>query len=175
MKFDITNWRMGKILTLEKAAEIAEQLKAEGQKIVTVNGSFDLLHAGHLDQLEEAKKQGDVLFVGVNSDTSVREGKNRPFDSAQGKPYIPQEARAALLAALACVDYVVVVDAPYNEVPQLFIRAIKPNVHVNGPDYGALETWIEWPAMREVGASGYTVQKRNDLSTSELVKRIEES
>lgn len=174
MKFDTTNWRVEKIKSLEEASIVAEELKQQGMKIVTVNGSFDLLHAGHLDQLEEARKQGDVLFVGVNSDVSVREGKNRPFDVAQGKPYITEEARAAMLAALACVDYVVIVYASYDEVAQTFIRAIQPHVHVNGPDYGAPETWIEWPAMQEVGASGYTVQKRNDLSTSELIEKIKQ-
>lgn len=168
MKFDVTHWRMDKILTLEDAAKVAEDFKSRGKKIVTVNGSFDILHAGHLDQLEEAKQQGDVLFVGVNSDTSVREGKGG------NRPYVAQEARAAMLAALACVDYVVVIDAPYREVPSQFIRAIKPDVHVNGPDYGKPEGWIEWPVMQEVGASGYTVTRRNDLSTSALIAKIRE-
>lgn len=169
MKFDTTNWRVDKIKTLEEASRVAEELKQRGKKIVTVNGSFDILHAGHLDQLEEAKKQGDALFVGVNSDASVREGKG------EGRPYIPQEARAAMLAALTCVDYVIIIDAPYDEMQNVLLRAVKPSVHVNGPDYGMPETWVEWPAMQAVGASGYTVQRRNDLSTSEFVKRIKEA
>lgn len=169
-EFDTTNWRMEKVKTLAEAAQIAARLKGEGKKLVTVNGSFDILHAGHLDQLEEAKKRGDVLFVGLNSDKSVREGKG------SNRPYLPEQARAALLAALACVDYVTIVAAPYDGgVPQALIRALKPAVHVNGPDYGSPETWLEWEAMQEVGAKGFTARRRNDLSTSELVKRIREA
>ena len=165
-KLDRTNWRVEKIKTLEEAGEIAGKLKGEGRKIVTVNGSFDILHAGHLDQLEEAKKQGDVLFVGINSDASVREKKG------ESRPYVPQEARAAMLAALQCVDYVSIVDASYGDVPQVLIRTVKPDVHVNGPDYGPLETWLEWPVMQEVGAKGYVMGRRNDFSTSDLISKI---
>lgn len=164
--FDTTNWRMDKIVTLEQAGEIAANLKDEGKKIVTVNGSFDILHAGHLDQLEEAKKQGEVLFVGVNSDSSVREKKG------EGRPYFPEAARAAMLAALVCVDYVVVIAAPYDEAQNVLIRAVKPDVHANGPDYGPVESWIEWPVMQEVGAKGYVARRRNDLSTSALIAKI---
>jgi len=166
-EFDTTNWRLEKIKTLPEVEKIAGQLKGEGKKLVTVNGSFDILHAGHLDQLEEAKKQGEVLFVGVNSDKSVQEGKG------QGRPYLPEAARAALLAALECVDYVVIIDAPYNGgVPQALIRAVEPHIHVNGPDYGPMESWVEYPAMQEVGATGHVVSKRNDLSTSALIAKI---
>lgn len=167
--FDTANWRIGKIKTLEEAAEIATKLKNEGKKIVTVNGSFDILHAGHLDQLEEAKKQGDILFVGINSDTSVRQKKG------EKRPYLPQEARAAMLAALECVDYLVIIDAAYDEVQNVLIRAVKPNIHTNGPDYGPLETWIEWPIMQEVGAKGHVIKRRNDLSTSALIDKIREN
>jgi rfaE bifunctional protein nucleotidyltransferase chain/domain len=163
--FDTTNWRTEKVLTLLAAELRAKELRDEGKKLVTVNGSFDILHAGHLDQLEEAKKQGDVLFVGLNSDASVRGAKG------ENRPIVPEEARAAMLAALICVDYVVMIDKPYNEVPQAFVTAIKPAVHVNGPDYGPVETWIEWPAMQAVGAEGYVIKKRNNLSTSALLEK----
>src|SRR5690348_4947315 len=103
------HWRTEKILSLEQAAAKAAKLKAAGKKIVTVNGGFDLLHAGHLDILEEAKQQGDVLFVGINSDSSIRDKKG------PDRPLIPQDERMALLAALMCVDYVVLLDAPYDE------------------------------------------------------------
>lgn len=167
-KFDTTNWRTGKILTIAEAQRRADELKESGKRLVTVNGSFDLLHAGHLDQLEEAKHQGDVLFVGINSDASVQaeKGKDRPVN--------PEQARAALLAALMCVDFVVIVDAPYAEVQNALLRAVKPDVHVNGSDYGEPGSWIEWPVMQEVGAEGYVVQKRNDLATSDIIKKIRE-
>lgn len=166
-ELDTTNWRVEKMKTLEEAAEVAKRLKNEGKKIVTTNGSFDILHAGHLDQLEEAKEQGDVLFVGLNSDVSVREGKGKD------RPYLPEQARAAMLAALVCVDYVVTIDASYGGgVPQALIRAVKPYIHVNGPDYGAPELWVEWPVMQEVGAKGYTTPRRNTLSTTRLIAKI---
>ena len=153
-------------MTINEAQSRAVELKESGKKLVTVNGSFDLLHAGHLDQLEEAKHQGDMLFVGINSDASVQEekGKDRPINSEQ--------ARAALLAALECVDFVVIVDAPYAEVQNVLLRAVKPDVHVNGPDYGEPPSWIEWPIMQEVGATGCVVQRRNDLATSDIIKKI---
>lgn len=164
------HWRREKILTITEAKEKAAELKLVGRKIITVNGTFDLLHAGHLDLLEEAKQQGDVLVVGINSDLSVRAGKG------EGRPYIPEQERAALLAALACVDYVVIIDAPYNGgVPKALLEAVKPVVHVNGSEYGAPETWVEYAVMRAVGAVGYTVQRRPGLATTELIKRIQQA
>ena len=166
LEFDTTNWRMDKVLGVNEAEKLAAELKTQNKKLVTVNGSFDLVHAGHLDQLEEAKRQGDVLWVGLNSDKSVREGKG------EARPLVPELARAAMLAALSCVDYVVIIDEPYDEVQDVLIRTLKPDVHVNGPDYGEVESWIEYPVMQEVGATGFTVQRRNDLSTSEILKRV---
>ena len=165
-KFDTTNWRTNKIITLERAVALAEIFRSQKNIIVTLNGSFDILHAGHLDQLEEARRQGHVLFVGINSDASVREGKG------DARPFVPQEARVALLAALICTDYVIIIDEPYNRVPEVLIKAVKPTVHVNGYDYGRPERWIEWPIMQQVGAKGYTVKRRNLISTSDLVKKI---
>ncbi|MDD5110302.1 MAG: adenylyltransferase/cytidyltransferase family protein [Patescibacteria group bacterium] len=160
------HWRTEKIITLKTARERAAQLNRDGRRVVTVNGSFDLLHAGHLDLLEEARLQGDVLFVGLNSDASVREGKGG------SRPIIPESERAAMLAALACVDYVVPIDAPYAELPARLLDAVKPDVHVNGSEYGAPETWVEWPAMRAVGAVGHTVSRRPGLATTDIVSRI---
>jgi D-glycero-beta-D-manno-heptose 1-phosphate adenylyltransferase len=161
-----TNWRTEKILTLEEAEKKAAELKEQGSSTVTVNGAFDLLHAGHLDQLEEAKKQGDVLFVGINSDKSIQgyKGKDRPF--------ITEQARAAILAALICVDYVVIIDSEAKEVQNYLLRAVKPGTHVNGAEYGKPEEWIEYPVMQEVGANGYTVEKINDFSTTDIIKKI---
>jgi rfaE bifunctional protein nucleotidyltransferase chain/domain len=163
------HWREEKILTLEEAAERAADLKKQGKTIVSANGSFDIVHAGHLDLLEEARQQGDVLFVGLNSDASVRNGKGA------ARPYIPERERAALLAALMCVDYVVIVDAPYREMQDVFIHALKPAVHVNGAEYGQPEAWIEWKAMQAVGARGYAVERRPGLSTSDLITKIKAS
>ena len=163
---DQTNWRMNKIISLAEAKKNAAKFKKDGRKLVTVNGAFDILHVGHLDQLEEAKKQGDVLFVGINSDQSIRgyKGKERPF--------FTEEARAAMLAALSCVDYVIIIDADEIEVPKLLLRTVQPHVHANGGEYGKAEQWIEWSVMQEIGTVGYEIQKRNKFSTSGLIDKI---
>ena len=163
---DTSYWLTDKILTVDQAEALAAQLKKEGKRLVTVNGSFDILHAGHLVFLGEAKEQGDVLFVGLNSDRSVREGKG------EGRPVIPERERAQLLAALVYVDFVMVVDASYNEVQNVLIRTVKPHVHVNGEEYGEPEGWIEWPVMRAMAAAGYVVKRRPGLATSDIIEKI---
>ncbi len=166
-KFDRYNWRNEKIITSAEAAEIAAELRGMGRRLVTTNGSFDLIHAGHLDQLEEARKQGDVLFVGVNADNAVTAAKG------PSRPLIPEEARCAMLAALICVDYVVTMPGSYSEEPMLsLLESVKPHVQVNGPDYGEPTTWVEWATMQKFGIKGHTIVKRNNFSTSEIVKNI---
>lgn len=163
------HWRYEKILTLKQAEEKSVELKAAGKTIVTNNGSFDILHAGHLDLLEEAKQQGDILFIGLNSDSSIQNEKGT------SRPFITAEQRAAMLAALACVDFVVIIDAPYSQVQDILIKTVKPHVHVNGLDYGPPETWIEWPVMLEVGSRAHGVERRPNLATTDLVKKIKAS
>lgn len=170
MSFDRTNWRMEKIVDTQVAARLAETHRAAGRRVVTTNGTFDLLHAGHLDQLEEARRQGDVLFVGVNTDEAVRAAKG------PSRPFVPAAARAALLAALACVDHVVMLPGDFTEEPmRSLLRPVRPHVHVNGPDYGAPSTWREWAVMQELGISGHAVPRRNAFSTSALVREIQRS
>lgn len=167
MTFDRTHWRNEKIISPEEAANIATRLRAEGRRLVTTNGSFDLVHAGHLDQLEEARKQGDVLFVGINTDSAIRNAKG------PSRPLIPEEARMAMLAALICVDYVVIMRGSYAEEPMLsLLENVRPQVHVNGPDYGDPTGWVEWPVMLKYGTRGYTIRRRNDFSTSKIVQKI---
>jgi D-glycero-beta-D-manno-heptose 1-phosphate adenylyltransferase len=160
------NWRFEKILTIDEAKKKALELKEQGKKLVTTNGVFDIMHAGHLDALEEYKKQGDVLFIGLNSDKSVKEGKG------EDRPYIPEMERAAMLAALACVDYVVIIDALYTEVQDVLLRTVRPDIHGNLDEYGEPDNWIEWPVMQEVGAEGYTCKRRAGLSTSDIIQKI---
>ena len=162
------HWRTEKILNTEEAKAKSEELRQAGRKIVTLNGSFDLMHAGHLDMLEEGKQQGDVLFVGLNSDRSVRDGKGKD------RPFIPEQERAAMLAALICIDYVVMLDVvPYSTAQDELLRAVRPQVHVNGSEYGPPEKWIDWTVMQEVGAKGYVVERREGLATSDIVDKIQ--
>ena len=113
-------------MTVAEAAALAERLRAAGRRIVLANGCFDLLHVGHVRYLEEARRLGDVLFVGVNSDAAVARLKG------EGRPLMPAIERMEILAALRPVDHVVEFD---DDTADGLIRAIKPDVHAKGTDY----------------------------------------
>ena len=115
-----------KLKTPGKLVPVLEKLRRSGKKIVFTNGCFDLLHAGHVRYLREAKAAGDVLVIGLNSDRSVR-GLKGP-----GRPLVPEGERAELLAALEMVDYVVIFDRP---TPGELIAEISPDVLVKGGDW----------------------------------------
>jgi D-beta-D-heptose 7-phosphate kinase/D-beta-D-heptose 1-phosphate adenosyltransferase len=124
-----------KILSRETMRKERERLRAEGKVFVFTNGCFDILHAGHVDYLAFARRQGDVLAVGLNSDRSVRQLKGPP------RPVVPQEDRATLLAALEVVDYVVI----FDEVEVLsLITELLPDILVKGEDRS------DWVCGREV-------------------------
>ncbi len=142
-------------------APLAARLRAQGKRIATINGSFDLLHAGHLHILEEARRQGDALIVGLNSDASVKRYK------APDRPLVPEADRARMLLALRCVDYVHVFD---EDAPMAFLEEVKPEVHVNGSEYGP--DCIEAPVVRKHGGTIHVVEKVPGLSTSAIVDRI---
>ena len=115
-----------KIVSAEELVKLVALLKSKNKKIVFTNGCFDILHAGHLKLLREAKSFGDILVVGLNSDGSVRrlKGNSRPINS--------QERRAEALSNLGCVDYIVIFE---ENTPCEIISQIKPNIHVKGGDY----------------------------------------
>jgi D-beta-D-heptose 7-phosphate kinase / D-beta-D-heptose 1-phosphate adenosyltransferase len=115
-----------KVLSRESAGRRLDDARRRGRKIVFTNGCFDILHAGHVACLEGAKRLGDLLVIGLNSDASVRGLKG------DARPVIDQENRATLLAALACVDVVVIFDEP---TPEALIRQLGPHVLVKGGDY----------------------------------------
>ncbi len=116
----------GKIVSLKRAAALRAALKKSGKTAVFTNGCFDLLHAGHVYSLEKARSLGDYLFLGLNSDASVRrlKGAPRPFNKARD--------RALVLAALAAVDAVVVFG---EDTPLKLIKALRPDILVKGADY----------------------------------------
>jgi D-glycero-beta-D-manno-heptose 1-phosphate adenylyltransferase len=160
----ITNWRkrfLQKVLAPEIVGRKAEELKKQGMTIVTLNGTFDLLHAGHLHIIYEAKRQGMALIVALNTDASIKALKG------EGKPYLPLEARLQMVAALEFVDYV----TWFHEAdPINFIKTVKPNVHVNGSEYG--KACLEAKTVEEVGAGLHIVERIPGLSTTELVAKI---
>src|SRR5207302_6489183 len=115
-----------KILSRDTVIERIAEHRRRGQRIVLANGCFDLLHVGHVRYLEGARREGDVLVVGINSDASERLLKG------DGRPILPAEARAALVAGLAVVDYVVIFDEPHVED---LVTAVRPPVPAQRTDY----------------------------------------
>jgi D-beta-D-heptose 7-phosphate kinase/D-beta-D-heptose 1-phosphate adenosyltransferase len=150
-----------RLVPRDRLSPLAALLRSQGKKIVTLNGSFDLLHAGHLHILEEARRQGDVLIVGVNSDASVKRYKSAD------RPLIPESDRARMLLALRCVDYVHVFE---EDAPMAFLEEVRPDVHVNGSEYGA--DCVEAPLVKKHGGVIHVVDKVAGLSTSGIVEKI---
>jgi len=132
-----------------------------GKTVVTTNGSFDIMHAGHVHFLEEAKRQGDTLIVGLNTDRSIRENKG------DKRPIIDQDSRARMLCALEMVDYVVMFD---EKTPVRLLEIIKPDVHVNGDEYG--EDCVEAETVKKNGGRIHVVRKIPGKSTSEIIEKI---
>jgi D-beta-D-heptose 7-phosphate kinase/D-beta-D-heptose 1-phosphate adenosyltransferase len=136
--------------------------RARGARIVFTNGCFDLLHAGHVEYLYAAKRAGDVLVVGLNSDASVRRAKGR------GRPIVPVEDRADLLGALEMVDIVSVFE---EDTPLALIRIVRPAVLVKGADW-APEAVVGREEVEADGGRLLLVPLRAGLSTTELVRRL---
>jgi D-beta-D-heptose 7-phosphate kinase/D-beta-D-heptose 1-phosphate adenosyltransferase len=153
-----------RLVARDQLAALSRSLKADGKRVVTINGSFDLLHAGHLHILNEAKAQGDILIVGLNSDVSVKAYKG------EKRPIVPQAERARMLLALRAVDFVHTFD---ETEPMPFLAEVKPHVHVNGSEYGP--DCIEAPLVKAQGGRLHVVEKIPGLSTSDLLARIRAS
>jgi len=151
-----------KIVRADELVETRKRWKAGGLTVVFTNGCFDLLHAGHVSYLSFARRQGDVLIVGLNSDASVRrnKGPERPVNS--------QENRALVLAALEMVDYVVVFD---ESEPVALIEKLLPDVLVKGED------WAHYVSGREIverhGGRVVLAPLVKGLSTTHILKRIQ--
>lgn len=151
-----------KIVDEKNIEQLSLSLKEKGFSIVTLNGSFDLLHAGHLHILSEAAKQGDILMILLNSDRSIKN-----YKSSQ-RPIIPLKYRLDMIAALECVDYV----SSFDEVNPINILAkIKPDIHVNGAEYGY--QCVEAEIVKQFGGKIYLVDKVEGLSTSQIINKIQ--
>jgi len=151
-----------KILSRDALAARMAEHRRRGQRIVFANGCFDMLHVGHVRYLEGARREGDVLVVGVNADASVRplKGPNRPV--------LPEMARAELVAALRAVDYVVIFSEPNVEA---LLGALRPDVHAKGTDYTA-ETVPERETAARLGVRVAIVGDPKDHSTRDLLEKI---
>lgn len=151
-----------KLIPRSEVAALGERLRAEGKRVAFANGCFDLLHVGHVRYLAGARREGDTLVVGVNSDGRVRELKG------PGRPLLDEQARAELLAALESVDYVVIFDEP--TVARL-LEELRPDVHCKGTDYTE-ETVPERAVMKKLGGAVRIVGDHKTHSTREILKEI---
>lgn len=140
---EIPNLR--KVVTLQDARTIREELKRAGKRVVFANGCFDVLHGGHVSYLADARDQGDALFIGVNSDVSER-GLKGP-----SRPIYKQAERLEILDAIRFVDYLILFDEPTCEN---LLRELRPDIHAKGTDYTA-ETVPEREVARELGIQVY--------------------
>jgi rfaE bifunctional protein nucleotidyltransferase chain/domain len=151
-----------KIVSREGLHAILEEHRRAGRKIIFANGVFDLLHVGHVRYLQAARAEGDLLVVGINSDTSTRQLKG------DGRPILTERARAALVAALRVVDYVVIFDE--LDVNSL-LRELQPDVHAKGTDYTA-DTVPERELAAMLGIRVAIVGDPKQHSTRDLLARL---
>ena len=152
-----------KIMTAAQLAPVLEHARAQKKRIVFTNGCFDLMHVGHTRYLQAARTLGDLLVVGVNSDVSVRH-LNKGVD----RPIVPEAQRAEVLAALGCVDYVVIFSEPD---PGALITALQPDVLVKGGDW-AINQIVGRETVEARGGIVTTIPLVPGMSTTSLLQRI---
>ncbi len=151
-----------KILPLEELLPLLQAAREAGERIVFTNGCFDILHAGHVKYLQAARKEGDLLVVGLNSDRSVRRIKG------PARPVNPENLRAQVLAGLSVVDFVTIFE---EDTPERLIRAIRPEVLVKGADWPE-EKIVGAPFVKSYGGRVVRVPFEVDISTSRIIERI---
>lgn len=156
---------MGQLLRRENVADFVKKLHQSGKTVVVTNGCFDILHVGHVRYLQKTKSFADYMIVLLNSDKSVRsiKGPTRPINNEQD--------RAAVLNALACVDYVVMFD---EDSPANLIDEIKPDVYTKGADY-TMETLPEADIMRKNNIKVEFIEFVAGKSTTNTINKMKES
>jgi rfaE bifunctional protein nucleotidyltransferase chain/domain len=154
-------WLQKKLIEPERLEGEVASLRAKKLTLATLNGSFDLLHAGHLYIIHEASKQADRLLVALNSDVSIQKYKR------EDRPIIALEYRLEMMAALSFVDYVTWFD---ETDPRALLEKIKPDVHVNGAEYGA--DCIEAEVVKAHGGQLHLVSRIPTLATSAIIEKI---
>ena len=152
-----------KILQPAQLTPLLQKARQQQQKIVFTNGCFDVMHVGHTRYLQAAKDLGDILVVGVNSDASVRS-----LDKAPDRPIVPETQRAEVLAALGCIDYVVIF---HESDPLQLITTIQPDVLVKGGDW-AIDRIVGRAVVEARGGIVTTIPLVPGMSTTALLQRI---
>jgi D-glycero-beta-D-manno-heptose 1-phosphate adenylyltransferase len=150
------------LLTVEEAATWAAAQRAEGRAVVFTNGVYDLVHPGHIEYLQAARAEGDRLIVAVNSDRSVQVNKG------PARPILPERERAELIAALACVDAVVIFDA---ETPAAIIASVQPDILVKGADW-AHDAIVGREVVEGRGGRVVRMNLTDGYSTTAIVARM---
>lgn len=153
---------MGKILSRNELVQIRRQIKAEGKRVVFTNGCFDILHRGHVDYLTRAKSQGDILIVGLNTDSSVQRLKG------PSRPIVEEADRAVVIAALAVVDYVCLFD---EDTPYELISALVPDILVKGADWSVNDI-VGKDVVEAAGGAVHTIEFLPNRSTSKIIQKI---
>jgi D-beta-D-heptose 7-phosphate kinase/D-beta-D-heptose 1-phosphate adenosyltransferase len=156
---------MTKLSNLESLIQMRPEWRKAGKTVVWTNGCFDLLHVGHVRSLQAAKRLGDVLIVGLNSDSSVR-GLKGP-----GRPVVSEAERSELLSALECVDHVVIFD---DFTPERLLGLLKPDIHCKGADYAPPSGKLipERALVEAYGGKVIFLPVIEGLSTTILLNRI---
>ena len=153
---------MNKIVTWEVLKEQVERVRGEGKKISFTNGCFDILHVGHVQYLREARKTGNLLILGLNSDASVRAIKG------EKRPLVPQGERAEVIASLEVVDYVTLFDDP---TPLRLIEYLRPDVLVKGGDWKE-ESVVGGNAVKSRGGRIVIVPLTEGASTTNIIDKV---
>ncbi len=155
---------MGRVISFEELLEIREKTRINKQKVVFTNGVFDILHRGHVEYLNAAKARGDVLIVGLNTDSSVRRIKG------DKKPIVPEDDRAFLLSQLNAVDYVCLFD---EDTPQRIISHVLPDILIKGADYD-LQDIVGSDEVEKNGGKVITIELTPNQSTTNIIETIVE-
>lgn len=153
-----------KLVTLEEACRIREQLRKEGKRVVFVNGCFDVLHGGHISYLADARAQGDVMFAAVNSDNSERALKG------PSRPIYTQEERLEILDAIRYIDYLILFD---DLTVEPLLRALRPDVHAKGTDY-TKDNVPERAIAIELGFETYIAGAPKENSSRDVISTVVE-
>ena len=150
-----------KLVEPEQLDSWLQEVRDEGKTLATLNGSFDLLHAGHLHMFHSAADQADLLLVALNTDSSIQRYKS------PSRPIVPLEDRLQMVAALGCVDAVTYFD---ETDPRALLERIKPDVHVNGAEYG--KDCLEAETVKRHGGRIHIVELVPGRSTTDLIAKI---